>query len=179
MKLMIILALAILLGACSIFAPTSKDAYTKLKHATRLKSENNFSAATRLSREAIRIFTDRKDVFGRSQALFFLGDVYKSQINWQDVSANNFIDVALLQFKLSQKGFVSIGEKIQASKSTMELASLLWALGDRSGACLSYQNALHLYKSNEGYHKEFKLENMKYKSAGELLQGQINSHCGY
>ncbi len=174
----ILLSLTMTLGACATHSPpNSVDPYVKLRQAVQFKSQGDLASSERITKEVISVFLEQGNIFGQSEALFFLGDLYKGQIEWGNSYINGNLDKSLFQFKLSKKGFESIDENIQASRSALEISTLLWAKGDKLGSCSTVKEALKLYKSGEGKHKDFIISIPSYKTAGNLIQSNIDRFC--
>ncbi|MEH6343459.1 MAG: hypothetical protein V7785_00105 [Bermanella sp.] len=178
MKLIIILAFTTFLSACSaMLVPQSDDPDVKLRQASQLLSMGRYLPAERIAKEALVIFSEREDVFGESEVLFFLGNFYKIKANWEKVPTSEFRGMAVEHFNLSREGFLSLGENIQASKPVFETGTVLWRNGDEDAGCKSFKDALSLYKSGKGEHKDFVISNPNYKTAGDLMQGFLNQYC--
>jgi hypothetical protein len=180
MRLFLIALLATLISISSYGATsphTLQSPYAKLRQAAELKSLGELALSERFTNEAISMFREEGYVFGQSEAYFFLGDLYKGQISWSQAYDDEFLSKSLLQFKRSKDGYISIGEKIQASKSTLELAMLQWARGDRVDSCNSVKDSMRLYVSGEGKHKDFIVLVPEHKTPIDLINSNIELFC--
>jgi len=178
MKLPLLLVLTVLLNACSgQQSPSSIDPYITLRQAVLLKSQGDLGASEKMTQEAISLFLEQGYIFGQSEAFFFLGDLYKGQIKWEHAYNDDFLIKSLSQFQLSKEGFESIGEKIQASKSALEIATLLWAKGNALESCNAAKDSWELYKTGDGNHNDFAVLVSGHKTAEDFIKWNIDNFC--
>jgi len=165
------------LAGCSAFLVTeSSDPYIKLTQASELLEIGRPIPSERIAKEALGIFIVEKDKYGESEANFFLGIFYKTKSGWANVATEDYLNKAINKLTLAEKGYISLGENIQASKVAFELGQSYRGKERTDITCQYYEKSIELYKTGKGEHKEFSF-NLAFKSPLELIQVHIEHVC--
>ncbi len=172
-----IILIIIITGCSAAGVIYTSDPGKKLAQANELVLMNRPIPAEKLAKESLKIFTLNKDVFGQSEANFFLGIFYKYKSNWKNVPTERFLNKSLEHLTSSASGFLSLEENIQASKVLFEIGQAYRALNKLPAACQKYKKSLSLFNSGKGKHQHFKINNQKLNSPQEIIQTHIDNLC--
>ncbi len=119
---LIFLIITALLGCSAVGVPYTSDPHEKLVQAYQLMNLQRAMPAERLAKESLSIFIAEGNISGESEAHFVLGVIYKSNQGFERISGEESLDESILHLSKAQEGYLSINEKIQASKVTFEMA---------------------------------------------------------
>lgn len=176
MKYLVALFAVVMTGCSAFLVPHTNDPAEKLSYSKQLIGAKRAIPAQRLAKEALQTYEQDNNVSGASEAHFVLGILYKSDQGIARVSGSDSIDKSIHHLGKSKEGYLSINEKIQASKATFELAQAYRGKQDSKKYCSLYDESLSLYESGEGNEKHFSF-NPKFKSPAHVIQAHIDGLC--
>jgi len=177
MKYLCLLLLLAISGCTAMGVSSTNDPYKKLQQSYQLMASNRPIPAEFNAKEALQLFTEKKDIFGQAEANFFLGVFYKAKSGWGNTDKNKMINTSVSHLTKATNSYKSLNENIQASKAVFELANAYRGLEDKNNYCKYYKESLSLYSSGVGQHKTFKINYPNFKTPKDLIQFHYEKLC--
>ncbi len=128
-----------------------------LSGAWKMHATGKHLEAIKEAQSVLNGYQDIDFVFGIAESNYALGVFYKKYAVVDVDAQTEHLEKAKNYLFDSVRNYMSIGEKVQASKAVYNLAKTYHGLGDLAHACKLTRYALELYGSEEGRMKKYKI----------------------